>query len=344
MDFKRDICVLTQKDLIDAGCFDFSAAIAVLEKTLVDYSEGNIIFPDKVSVIFDEETQDRINCLPAGLVNEKVYGMKWVSVFPQNPYTKGLPNLSAVILLSELENGFPVAFMEGTLCSNMRTAAMSAIAAKYLSKSAPETIGFIGTGEQAKSHFLAMKNVFPSIKKCTISANSEPSEEMFIRQMSRLAPDVSFAACHEDYKAAVSDADIIVTAISGQEPILKADWIKKGAFYCHVGGYEDEFAVAQKADKIVCDDWNVVKHRTQTVSRMYKQGLLRDEDIHGNLYEIVSGQKCGRENDDEFIYYNGVGMSYADVALADWMYKKASEKGFGQKITMQDQSMYDAIK
>lgn len=343
MDFKRDICVLTQKNLVDAGCFDFSSAFEVLERTLLSYSEGKIIFPDKVSVIFDEDTQDRINCLPAGLIDEKIYGMKWVSVFPQNPYQKNLPNLSAVILLSELKNGFPVAFMEGTLCSNMRTAAMSAIAAKYLAKSAPNSIGFIGTGEQAKSHFLAMKTLFPSIRKCTISANNVHSEEMFIQQMGRLCSDVEIVACHESYKDAVEDAEIIVTAISGQEPILKADWIKSGAFYCHVGGYEDEFAVAKKADKIVCDDWNVVKHRTQTVSRMYKQGLLRDEDIHANLYEIVAGKRCGRENDAEFIYYNGVGMSYADVALANWMYKKCREKGYGQIITMQEQSMFDCI-
>jgi hypothetical protein len=142
-------------------------------------------------------------------------------------------------------------------------------------------------------------------------------------------PGVAFTACHENYRDAVQGADIIITAISGQEPILKADWIKEGAFYSHVGGYEDEFAVAEKADKIVCDDWNAVKHRTQTVSRMFKQGLLQDSDIHANLYEIVAGQKPGREHDEEFIYYNGVGMSYVDVALANWMYKKAKKQGYG---------------
>ncbi len=343
MNFQRDICVLTQQDLIKAGCFDFTSAIQVIEKTLVDFSKGRIIFPDKVSVIFNESTQDRINCLPAGLIDEKIYGMKWVSVFPENPYLKNLPNLSAVILLSELENGFPIAFMEGTLCSNMRTAAMSAIAAKHLARREPKNIGFIGTGEQAKSHFLAMKNVFPSIKKCSISANSEKSEELFIEQMSRFHSEVKFTASHENYRNAVEDADIIITAISGQEPILKADWIKTGAFYCHVGGYEDEFAVAEKADKIVCDDWSVVKHRTQTISRMYKKGILLDSDIYANLYEIIAGHKVGRENDNEFIYYNGVGMSYVDVALANWMYEKAKEQGYGQIITLQDKSMFDCI-
>ena len=341
MNFKRNICILNQEDLISAGCFDVAASISVCENALLEYSKGKIIFPDKVSVVFNEETQDRINCLPAGIITDKVYGMKWVSVFPNNPMERNVPNLSAVILLSEMESGFPVAFMEGTLCSNLRTAAMSAIAAKNLAVKEPKTIGFIGSGEQAKSHFLAMKAVFPSIDTCRISANRADSEELFIKQMEGFHSDVEFIACHEEYKKAVEDADIIVTAISGQEPILKADWIKTGAFYCHVGGYEDEFAVAEKADKIVCDAWNVVKHRTQTISRMYKQGILKDGDIYADLHEIVSGSKTGRSDDNEFIYYNGVGLSYIDIALANWMYKKAVGAGHGKSITMQEKSMFE---
>ena len=125
MNYARDICILSQNDLIRAGCFDMKAAIHICEETLTEYAAGNIIFPDKVSVVFDQATQDRINCLPAGLKKSNIYGMKWVSVFPENPHKRGLPNLSAVVLLSEMESGFPIAFMEATLCSNIRTAAMS---------------------------------------------------------------------------------------------------------------------------------------------------------------------------------------------------------------------------
>lgn len=341
MKHSRDICILSQEDLIQAGCFDMASAVKVCEETLTEYAKGNIIFPDKVSVIFDDKTQDRINCLPAGLKSKQVYGMKWVSVFPENPHKHDLPNLSAVVLLSELETGFPVAFMEATLCSNVRTAAMSALAAKYLCIEAPKTIGFIGAGEQAKSHFLAMKAVFPSIETCMISSRTHASEQQFANQMQKFHNDVNFVTCNSDYQAAVENADIIVTAISGQEKILQSQWIKSGAFYCHVGGLEDDFAVAQKASKIVCDSWDVVKHRTQTISQMYKQNLLKDNDIHADLYEIVIGKKTGRENPQEFIYYNGVGLSYIDVALANWMYEKATAQGFGKRIQLLDKSMFE---
>lgn len=341
MDYARDICILTQEDLLRAGCFNMASAIEICEQTLAGYAHGNVIFPDKVSVVFDQKTQNRINCLPAGLKDEQVYGMKWVSVFPENPHKRNLPNLSAVTLLSDMVTGFPVAFMEATLCSNMRTAAMSAVAAKYLAKPDPQMIGFIGAGEQAKSHFLAMKALFPGLKACKVASRTSESENRFIQQMKRFHPDVTYTACAGDYCAAVHQADILVTAISGQEKILQAHWIKDGALYCHVGGLEDDFAVAKKASKIVCDDWNVVKHRTQTISQMYQQNLLLDEDIYADLHQIITGVKPGRENENEFIYYNGVGLSYIDVALANWMYKKARSQGFGTKICLQDKSMFD---
>lgn len=341
MNYSRSISVFTQEDLIQAGCFDMAAAVTVCEEALIEYAAGKVIFPDKVSVIFDEKTQDRINCLPAGLKSKNVYGMKWVSVFPENPHKRNLPNLSAVILLSDMTTGFPVAFLEATLCSNMRTAAMSALAAKYLCVDHPKTIGFIGAGEQAKSHFLAMKAVFPELKRCKVSSRTSASEERFVAQMQKLSPETEFVLCNSNYRAAVEDADIIVTAISGQEKLLQAQWIKEGALYCHVGGLEDDFAVAQKASKIVCDAWDVVKHRTQTISQMYKQGLLTDEDIHADLHEIITGKKAGREDSREFIYYNGVGLSYVDVALANWMFETAKAKGLGQKIQLLDRSMFD---
>ncbi|MBQ7046198.1 MAG: hypothetical protein IJN85_00465, partial [Oscillospiraceae bacterium] len=140
---------------------------------------------------------------------------------------------------------------------------------------------------------------------------------------------------------AVEDADIIVTAISSQEKILKAEWIKPGAFYSHVAGLEDEFDVARKASKIICDNWETVKHRTQTISQMYKQGLLSDDDIYADLHQIIKGEKNGRENDDEFIYFNSVGMSFTDVALANWMYKLAVSKNVGRIISMKNKSMFD---
>ncbi len=336
-----NIRIITQDDLLQAGCFNVSEAIEQTELAFRKYADNMILFPDKISVIFDEESQNRINCLPAAVLDEKVYGMKWVSVFPGNPHLYGVPNLSAVILLSDLKFGYPKAFMEGVLCSNLRTAATSAVAAKYLSKTESEIIGFIGAGEQAKSHLMTMLSVRPALKVCRVSSRSVESERKFIVQMKQLYPHIQFEACDADFKKAVCDADIIVTAISGQEMILQGEWIKAGALYCHVGGLEDDYSVAHKADRIICDDWSVVKHRTQTISRMYKSGLLADDDIYGDLWEIVIGKKGGRKDNTEFIYFNTVGMSYVDIQLANYMYQKVVSHNLGHSIELQDKSMFN---
>jgi len=327
--------LLTQNDLFDSGCFDIKMALEITEKVLKDYSSGRVLYPDKVSQIFDETTQDRINCLPATLLNEKICGVKWVSVFPGNPSKYNCNNVSAVIILSEIETGYPISFMEGTMCSNLRTAAVSTVAAKALAPKKVETIGFIGSGEQAKTHFLAMKSAFPSIKTCKVSSRNPQSEEVFAKELVKFFPDVKFETCCSDYEKAVHDSDIIITAISAQAPILKAKWIKRGCLYCHVGGWEDEYEVALKADKIVCDHWESVKHRTQTISKLYKLGKLSDEDIYADLDKIVSGKIVGRESDDEFIYFNAVGLSYVDVALAYRMYELASQKGMGRDWSLE---------
>lgn len=338
---KINMKIITQNDIIDAGGVDILNAINIAEESMKKYYEKRIVFPDKVSVIFDEKTQSRINCLPAGILDKNVYGMKWVSVFPENPEKYGIQNISATILLSELEHGFPVAFMEGTICSNLRTAAVGAIAAKYLARKDSKVIGFIGSGEQAKTHFLSIMSVMPNIEKCYVSSKSDNSERNFISQMSKFYPNIDFVPCNSNYKMAVINSDIIVTAISGQEPILKAKWIKKGAFYCHVGGWEDEYEVALKANKIVCDDWNVVKHRTQTISRMYKEGLLKDRDIYADLYEIVNKLKFGRQSEEEFIYFNAVGLSYVDIALANDIYIKVLANNLGKDVVIQEKNMFE---
>lgn len=332
---------ISQDDFIKSGCFNMDIAINVAEKAMLDYANGDIIFPDKISQIFNEETQDRINCLPATLIKDKVCGMKWISVFPYNPVNFRIQNLVANVLISSTENGFPIAFMEGTLCSNLRTAAVSSVAAKYLANKDSKVIGFIGAGEQSKMHFIGMMNVFPKINVCKVSSRTLRSEEKFIDDLIKLFPKVKFITCNSSYEKAAKDSDIIVTAISAQAPILQAEWIKKGAFYSHIGGWEDDYQVPLKASKIVCDDWNAVKHRTQTISRLYQMGKINDNHIYADLHEIISLKKKGRENVDEFIYFNAVGLSYVDIALAYKMYQMVNEKKLGTVMLMQSKRLFD---
>lgn len=331
----------SQEDLLAAGCLDIRMAMDAAESALLAHHDGDVLFPEKIVQIFDDETQERINCLPATFRSKKVCGVKWVSVFPPNPVRHGIQNLSAVIILSEIEHGLPIAFMEGTLCSNTRVGAMGALAARHLARADSESIGFIGAGEQAKMHLIAMRSALPGLRTCRVAAKDAAEEEQFVREMSPILPDMSIRGTGTDLAAATREADVVVTATSAQAPLLKAAWLKPGAFYSHVGGWEDEYAVAKSCDKIVCDDWDTVKHRTQTLSRMYRDGELRDSDVHGNLIDLVSGTRPGRESPGERTYFNAVGLAYVDVAIAWAMYLRAKEAGMGQDLKIQHEMIFE---
>lgn len=328
-----EIKIISQEDVAEIFSGNADKIFGIIEDSFKKYLKGDIIMPDKISQIIDEQTQNRINCMPATLIDEKICGMKWVSVFPSNA-PKGVQNVTGIMLISELETGFPVAVIDGTLSTKMRTAAVGCTAAKYLAPSKVETLGIIGAGEEARMHFTLLKYMFPTIKECRVSSLNTDIEQGFIDKFKDIVPDVKFVTCNNDSHLCASGADIIVTAISGQSPVLKANDITKGGLYIHVGGWEDEYGVAQKADKIVCDEWASVKHRSQTLCRMYKKGLLKDEDIYANLSELIAGTKKGRESDDEFIYFNSVGLSYIDINFANYIYEKAKKRGLGKNAVM----------
>lgn len=328
--------MISTSDIISAGCFNVGATIDVIEKIMISQKKGRVMMPEKISQIFNDESQDRINCMPATLLDEKVCGVKWVSVFPHNPQFFGLPNVSGLIVLSELTSGFPFAVMDGTFITAYRTACIGAIGSKYLARYDSKVIGIIGSGEQAKMHLITIKHIHPELEICRVASRKTESEEKFIAEMKKRFPDMQFEACKSDYGKAVTDADIIVTAVSCQLPLLKAKYIRPGTFYCHVAGWEDEYDVPLKADKIVCDQWESVKHRTQTISRLYQQGRINDSDIYADIVDIIDQTKPGRENNKEFIYFNSVGLAYIDIAVACDFYKKVIAKGLGIEWIMKD--------
>lgn len=325
MNSKIEISLIDHKSIEEFFLGNELLAVDIVRNALIQRKKGDVILPDKISQIFNEDTQERINCLPATLTSDKICGMKWVSVFPPNT-EKGYLNVTGVILISELEHGYPIAFIDATYITAIRTAAIGTLAASYLAVTNPKTIGFIGAGQQARMHFRLMKKQFPTLQVCRVSAGYINSSEEFKKVKKAEFSDVEIEDCGNNYERAIRDADICVTATSTQNDLLKAAWIKDKAFYVHVGGWEDEYAVPRKACKIVCDEWECVKHRTQTISRMYKEGLLKDNDIYADLADIVVGEKDGRKPDDSFIYFNSVGMAYIDMAFGREVYKLLKDK------------------
>ena len=194
------IQLVSKENQIKANCVNYDEIINTIIDVFKKYQDGKVLLPDKISQVFDNETQNRINCMPSTLLEEGVCGVKWVSVFPGNPINFGIPNLSGVIILSSLKDGYPFAIMDGTLITALRTACIGAIATKLLARKNSKVYGTIGAGEEAKMHFRFIKHVMPSIQKCYVASQTEENEQAFIDQLKEQYTDVDFIKCCSDYK------------------------------------------------------------------------------------------------------------------------------------------------
>lgn len=329
-DSGQETLLLSRSELKRAWDGDVEGLVDAVEFGFREYAAGRVILPEKASQVFDEKTQDRINCMPSTVRGLGLAGVKWVSVFPENPSLRGMRNVGGVMLLSDIEDGSTVAAMDASMLTALRTAAVDALASRYLAKSEVCSVALVGTGEQAAFHARLLAPAGSGVK-VRVSGRTASHADALAGALRSEGIDAE--SLGSDMATAVRGADTVVTAISGQAPMLKADWIDGGALYCHVGGWEDECAVVKKADAIVCDNWHALKHRgSPTLARMYMEGLLGDEDVNADLHEVVTGGKPGRVSDDHFIYFNAIGLSFADVCVAAWLLERARAQRLGKML------------
>ena len=137
----------------------------------------------------------------------------------------------------------------------------------------------------------------------------------------------------ENPEQAVRESDIVVTVTLANDPFIEAEWLKKGSLLMNLADYEVTYDCVRKASKIVVDNWDTIKHRmVSTAALMWRDGFLKDEDVHGNLGELLIGKKSARENDDEIIYFNAIGTGILDLAVITRCYRKALEENVGMKV------------
>jgi ornithine cyclodeaminase len=231
--------------------------------------------------------------------------------------------------------------MDGTLISAMRTGANSGVAAKYLANHDSSVLGLIGAGVQNRTQLLALSQVLTNLNVIKIYDLNQERANNFVEEMSSFVsvPIIAVSSAEE----AVKNSDVFVTATVTKKPIVQSEWVKNGSFYIHVGSHECEFDVIHQSDKVVVDDWEELKHRgVETICLMYAQGEFKDNDIYAELGEIVNGKKKGRENANEKIYFNSVGMGIEDIAVAKTIYEEAITKNIGRELPLWETPIFSS--
>jgi ornithine cyclodeaminase len=344
MSEKAEILWLGQQDIIAAGGLDMAATMNDIEEVFHLYAAGDYVLPEKIVLEWDEpppgEQSNHVNVMPGYLGGRfNVAGLKTIASFPRNPLKRGLPRASALIVLHDPEVGLPLAVMDGTLISAMRTGAATGVATKYLAREDVTHLGLIGAGVQCRTQLMAVKVARPGIQQAIVFDIRHDRAEAFAAEMSQhLDLDVRIASSAEEV---VREAEVLVTATTTTQPIVHDGWLTPGSFYAHVSGYECEYDVIRHADKVLVDDWNQVKHRMySTVALMWQDGAFADDDLYAEMGQVVSGQKPGRENDREVILFSPIGLGLHDIAVARRLYETTRSKGLGQKLTLWDSPLW----
>lgn len=334
---KHETLFLNNKAMQELGVCDMKAVMHDVERAYVLTEEKKVIAPGKCVMRWgdtpeDENVLGRINAMPGYIGGEyDMAGIKWIGSGPMN-YKKGLPRASVTVILNDPDTKLPVCFADGTEVSTMRTGASGGVAINLLARANASVMTICGTGAQAPTQLEAALISRPTIKTVYAYDIRPDSAKRFAENMMKKYPSITVIPV--DYpEEAVRKSDIIDCVTLANEPFIKAEWIKKGSLIMNMADFEVDYDCVKISNKIVCDYWETIKHRMiSTVALMWKDGLVKDQDIHAELGQILAGKKCGRENDDEIIYFNAVGAGILDLAVVTRCYRAAIEQGKGIKL------------
>jgi len=276
--------------------------IPAMERALADFSSGTVVQPVRTMLPVSEQ-QGFLGLMPA--YTGSALGAKLVAFYPQN---QGVPTHHATILLFKPETGEPLVNMDGRLITEVRTAAVSAVATKCLAQEDASVLAFIGSGVQARSHLEALSLVrrFEDVRVW-----SPRHAEGFARQFDGVRATSSA-------EEAVRGADVVVTATTAKTPVLFGEWLSPGVHINAIGGLSPWREL---------DDEVLRRVRVYVDSReaaMKESGdVMAAGEIFAEIGEVVAGTQSGRRSGEEVTLFKSLGLAAEDVATAELVYRKA---------------------
>ncbi len=301
-------------------------AVDVAEQVYKDHGNEKVVMPAKINLNMGINGEwphfyGASNSMPAYVDSLKAMGIKFVSAYSKNS-EKGLPYIHAAIILTEPETGCPIAFIDGTHITAIRTGAASAVAVKHLARKDSETVGIIGAGLQGRMHILALNEVM-NINEIKVADIREEAAVKCAKEMrDMLGLNVRAVKTNEEL---VKDSDIVFTVTIGNEPMVMKQWLKKGALIVSVGSFQElDEQIPLTCDKLIVDSWAQNSHRGELL-KLVREGRINEKDIYSEIGYIVSGKKAGRENDEELICACLIGMGSLDIGAAKYVYDKLKD-------------------
>ncbi|MGD2218471.1 MAG: ornithine cyclodeaminase family protein [Gemmatimonadales bacterium] len=321
-----DTLLYLSRDDIEAVGLSMAEIIDALEAMFRAKGKGEVEMPPKPGI--HPRKDAFIHAMPAHIPSMGAAGIKWVSGYPSN-VERELPYISGLLLLNDPDTGIPIAVMDATWITAMRTGAATAVAAKYLARSDSATLGILACGVQGRSNLEALSCVFDLELVKAYDIVPEVAERYALEMGAKFGVTVEVV---EQPRDAVAGLDLVVTSgpiLKDPSPTIEAGWLSPGAFACPLDfdSYWKGEAL-READRLATDDLAQLEYY-RTV------GFFRDTpEPYADLGEIVAGAKPGRTSADERTISINLGLALDDMATAILLYRKATEAGIGTELPL----------
>jgi ornithine cyclodeaminase len=300
---------------------------------LAAQGRGEVVLEPRVHLFPGAGADGHFNVLRGSLPRDGVAGVKVVGDFLDNGRL-GLPSELALLLLLDPTTGVPIAIVDATAITAMRTGAVTAIGARHLARADSRILGHIGSRGTAEWNVRLLCHVLPGIEEVRIHSRTAESRAALARRLdNELAADVHAV---DTWEECVRGADVVVEAsrLGTPEPLLRTAWLGPGTLVVPYGTVSAvELDLTDAMDKIVVDDWGQAHAGPLGALRAHvDSGRLTAERLHAELGQIVCGDRPGRERDDERILLWHRGLSTTDIALGRAMLDRARERGVGTRL------------
>ncbi|HEY5365754.1 MAG TPA: ornithine cyclodeaminase family protein, partial [Casimicrobiaceae bacterium] len=298
-----DITYLNGPD-VERLALDDDEVIAAVEAALRAQGRGETVVEPRVHLVPEHPAKGHFNVLRGYVKPLGVAGVKIVSDFVDN-YKLGLPSEMAILNLFDPATGMPLAIIDATAITDMRTGAMTALGARHLARRNSKVLGHIGARGTAYWNVRLLDHLF-DFDEIRVHSRRPESRDAFA---ARLAHDLGKPVkVTDDWESCVRGADIVVEAsrLPEPSPLLKTSWIAKGALVVPYGTMSAvELSLTDIMDKIVVDDWGQCRKGLPfgALRAHVDSDRLSERNLHAELGQIVAGVKPGRERDDETILF-----------------------------------------
>jgi alanine dehydrogenase len=328
----RKTLILSRTDMM--GLVTPAEYVACVEQAYRMHGEGRYYMDPKGHIVLDKYPGEW-EAMPSYIEEPEAAACKWVSIRERNREKFDLPTVFSILIYTHPETGFPLAICDGSYHTVMRTGAAAAVSVKHMARKNSKRLAIVGAGHMASGTLATCNEVF-QWQEVRVWSRTRTTLDSFVREEQPKYGNVAIRAS-TDLASVVEGADVVVTVTPARSPLVMNEWIAPGTHIAALGadkGGDQELdpEILQRA-RIFVDDIRQCRSDGE-INVPLSRGLIKEQDIAGEIGEVITGKKKGRTSDTEITLFDSTGIALQDSATVPLEYERALAAGVGVEKKM----------